>query len=86
MSDKVVSFPVISNEPHPDIVAAAERLLTRAKSGDIVSMAVAIESRDGGTMTMYCRSDKFDMARLMGAVEYLKYRLLQLYDTPSTDG
>lgn len=67
-------------EPEPDIVKGAERLLELAKSGQIESVGWAVSYRDGSTGTLYGSARTWDLARLIGAVEHLKFRLMRRFE------
>jgi len=59
------------------LVGALEDLLARARSGELVSIAVAGETSDNCIATLYEGRDR-DNYRLIGALFELQRRLLQL--------
>lgn len=69
------NLSILSHEPVPGVVACCEEMLARAKSGDLLSIAVAAQSRGASTSTAYDNSEG-DVAYLVCALERLKLRLL----------
>lgn len=59
----------------PCVVEAIERLLAMAKAGEIASFAMACVLSDGSTASEF--SPDCQRARLLGAVDFLHYRMLQ---------
>jgi hypothetical protein len=52
VADKVVSLwgdPIYQGSPDPDVVRELERWLERARTGEVVGIAVAVHFSDGAT-------------------------------------
>lgn len=66
---------VVVDAPDVDVVATCEEILQRAKAGEIVSIAVAIEMPQRGMATQYKIGAGGEHFRLAGAVSHLLHRL-----------
>ena len=71
----VVQLKTATPEAHPEMVRMVEALLVRVKSGEVLSLAVAVQLTGGETGTVYSLAEG-DVAHLVCAMERLKIRLL----------
>jgi hypothetical protein len=76
---------ISDNKPDEVVVAALERLLARAREGEIVSFAVALELTGRRMATAFVRGSGCEVYRLAGAVQYLLHRLNVCVDNNPDD-
>ena len=57
----------------PDLIETIERVLEKAKAGEVSSVAIAVVYRDGATSTTWSTPPSF--ATLLGAVAHLGFRM-----------
>jgi hypothetical protein len=76
---------ISNNKPDEVVVTALERLLARARAGEIVSFAVAMELTGRRMATMFVRGAGGEDYRLAGAVQYMLYRLNVCVDNNPDD-
>lgn len=74
---KTPSLDVVRAEPDARVVALCQELLARARSGDLVSLAVAGQTLGAGTTTSF-ELGEGDVAHLHLALARLQARLLGL--------
>lgn len=67
-------------EPDKDMVEMAEEFLAHVKSGRVIMLAVAAVERDGSTFSGYSKATGKNLASLIGAVEYVKMRIVRKHD------
>lgn len=58
----------------PDLVETIERVLEKAKAGELSSVGIAVVFRDGSTDTTWSKPPTF--ATLLGAVNIMAWRML----------
>ena len=75
MSDLRV-VPLRGNDPDARTVAILEDLLTRAKVGDIIGVAVAYRSKDNNVGTVFSAVH----ANLLAATSWLTHRLNKVFE------
>jgi hypothetical protein len=69
---------VLTRPPVPKIVTALEELLARAKRGDVLAVAIAIETGELETGGTFAIGPQGDVAHLVCGLERLKKRLLEI--------
>ena len=68
----------IPHEPNPKVIALLESMLAEAKRGEIFAIALSIVSADGGTSSGVSIPAGIGVtSKMLGALERLKYRLMQ---------
>ena len=68
---------VIQNKVDQDLVDLCSYLLEKAKSGEMISIAVAFQSTGAQTASQFiCSDDRSDFAQLVFAISCLKHRIL----------
>jgi hypothetical protein len=80
-----VTAPVLrllenENAPDPELVETLEEILGQAKRGEILSIAFAAEIRGRCIGTFFRRGPDGDFARMIGALERIKSRLIRQYE------
>lgn len=70
---------VVQGQPDPDVVTMLEKLLARAKSGDIVACAVANVDTNVTTYTDWAGSQY--IMTLAGGIAYLQHRYLKAVES-----
>jgi hypothetical protein len=78
--DTMSPLAKVEFDPDPDVVAAAEDLLERAKSGDIIAFGYAGLTQDRAITTRWSKPPTFRMTALIGAVSHLEYRMNKFQD------
>ncbi len=81
-TEKVVCLPngqLPSEDADGDIIDLLEDMMTRARRGDLVAVAVAGVYSDGADdfVTDFHKGGDVQPSRLIGAVELLKFRILE---------
>lgn len=77
-----MSAELIALDPEPvaaDVIDTLERMLERARAGEISSVAIAAVYRDGATTSTWSAQPSF--ATLLGAVHHMAFRLSHLRET-----
>ncbi len=74
-SRKVTSLKVAREQPDARVVSLCQELLARARRGELVSIAIAMQTQGAGTATSF-EMGEGDTAHLVLAIERLKLRLL----------
>lgn len=59
----------------PALIAELEGILERAKTGHVVSFAIAVECEDRAIGTQYCVGEDGEEWRLLGALSQLMHRI-----------
>jgi hypothetical protein len=76
---------LVNNKPDEVVIAALKRLLARAREGEIVSFAVALELTGRRMATTFVRGAGCEVYRLAGAVQYVLHRLNVCVDNSPDD-
>lgn len=78
MADLIAVLSPAPTEAQPQVIEMLENLLARARTGEVLSFAVACELTGREVMTGH--SEPASVFALIGAVEHLKQRLLRKAD------
>lgn len=75
---KIIQFKKKEPAPREDVISALETILEKAKSGDLDAVYLAALHVDGDVSTIFSSTD--DYFKAIGAVEWLKKRILEEHD------
>lgn len=64
-----------------DVISRLETCLGKARAGQLSGIAIVMIQPDGGSTTTWSKS--MDRMKLIGAMEYLKWRILETVDKES---
>lgn len=76
--DKIKSIQKVKDKPQDGVVVALEKMLERAKRGEVYSIVILGESREGGIIRSHS-IDVRQVLRLVGALEMFKIWLLDQF-------
>lgn len=69
--------PLLKAKANTNVVSMLEELLTRARAGEVLSLAMAFEAPDGGTGHAIAIETGSDVHRLLGGLARCQHAILQ---------
>lgn len=78
MAEAVRLVPKGQAEANEDVIDRLERMLARAKAGEVASVAIVAIATDGSNISAF--SVSANHLQFVGLVDWVKHRMLQHYE------